>query len=633
MLAANIVPLNQTFELASLPSATKTIYLDFTGHITTGAAAAAWGSTTDILTPPFTIDSDPAFNPSELATIQRTWARVAEDFAPFQVNVTTKEPSVTDLINAGGADTRWGIRVVIGAASGAGHPAASSGGIAIVSSFSAAADVPCFVNTLSSTSESFVSVAASHEVGHTLGLDHDGVSGLSEYFAGHGGTGQTSWGPLMGAPYDRNVTQWSKGEYASATTTEDDLAVIVGGNGFSYRPDDYRGTIAGAQRLVQPAGQTFLRGAGIIERNTDSDMFSFTVTTGVVDLRVRPLDVLDAATFAGANLDVGATLYAADGRLVADMQPQNRLDAQFNGPLTGGTYYVKVFGTGNASPLIDGYSNYGSLGQYTVTVSQSTPVGPLLTITSPTAVVEGNSGIKAVSFTVSLSKPATAAVTVNYTTRDGTATVSDGDYFAASGTLTFAPGETRKTINVSVVGDTVYEGTETFSVELSSPVNALLGRGEASATITNDDRYAPPPPAFIDVVGPSGSLTEGGIAVFVIQLSQALIDPVVVRFRTVGGTATAGQDFTAVTGPLTFAPGETLKTVSVSTIDDKRPEGDERFTLQLTQLPQRPGSAVVRTTSATATIAFNDGGRPSMLAAAAWRAFAAVAIEPPTRRK
>ncbi|WP_216905048.1 zinc-dependent metalloprotease, partial [Synechococcus sp. CCY 9618] len=71
---------------------------------------------------------------------------------------------------------------------------------------------------------------ASHEVGHTLGLTHDGA-GSTEYYAGHGGTGPTSWGTILGAPYlgdDENLTQWSKGEYYGANNSQDDLAVITG---------------------------------------------------------------------------------------------------------------------------------------------------------------------------------------------------------------------------------------------------------------------------------------------------------------------------------------------------------------------------------------------------------------------
>ena len=631
MLAANIVPYDQTFQLASLPTATKTIYLDFTGHVVTGDAASAWGSTTDIRTPPFSNDLNPAFNTDELTTIQHVWARVTEDFAPFQVNVTTREPAVADLINSGAGDVRWGIRVVIG--DGSNNPSDGDGGIAIIGSFAASSDIPCFVNTPATSSENFIAIATSHEVGHTLGLGHDSINGGGNYYQGHGGSGPTGWGPIMGAPYSRNLSQWSKGEYAAANNNEDDLAIITSGaNGFGYRADDRADTFGGAAPLLRSPGQSLLRRAGIIERNTDSDMHSFTVTTGQVNLSIRPLDVLDATDFTGANLDVGATLYDSRGAVVADMRPQNRLDAQFTGTLTGGKYFVRVFGTGNGDPLVDGYSNYGSLGQYTLTVSQ-TPVSsadlPTVSVASSATVSEGGPNrLSAVRFVVSLSKPSANPVTVNYSTRDGSATLLDSDYQSASGTLTFAPGATSKTMSINVVGDSRYEANETFSVELTSPANATLGRGEATATILNDDRFVPP--TIYAVVGvPPGSIAEGNAAAFTILLSEPAASTVQVGYRTVSGTAVAGRDFAPATGFVTFLPGELTKTVLVTTIDDTLAETDEWFTLELVR---RSGLVVLGNSSARATIQFNDGGSPSLWSASGVLAAAFAEFSAPSKR-
>lgn len=217
-LAANFVPFDQTFQLSSLPTASKTIYLDFTGHHTIGTA---WNTgDPDIFCRPFSLDTDPAFSTDELTIIQQTWAIVAEDFAPFQVNVTTREPLTADLVKADIGDQRWGMRVVISNAATDENPAAGSGGIAFLNSFGSAVDTPCFVNTGGSgTAAANIGLVASHEVGHTLGLDHHGFSGTGlpgtppiddgpgGYYAGHG-TGQASWGPIMGAPYARNVSQW-----------------------------------------------------------------------------------------------------------------------------------------------------------------------------------------------------------------------------------------------------------------------------------------------------------------------------------------------------------------------------------------------------------------------------------------
>jgi hypothetical protein len=391
-----------------------------------------------------------------------------------------------------------------------------------------------------------------------------------------------------------------------------------GPGGFSYRVDDHSNSFTRATPLRVPLGQTALRGTGIIERNTDADVFQFTVKTGMVDLSVTPFDSIpDTATvFDNPNLDVGAILYSADGRVIATMQPQNRLDVRYVGSLTGGTYFLRVFGTGNADPLVDGYSNYGSLGQYTVSVLQpATPPAdlPVVSIVAPAPVTEGANRQTPATFVVQLSRPSAVPVTVAYTTRDGTATLLNNDYQAQSGTLTFAPGENRKTIVVNVVGDSVREANETFSIELTSPTDATLGRGEAVATIINDDA-ATPTVLYASIYGPSGSIAEGGTATFTIVLSEASATPVQVGYRTASRTATAGRDFVNTIGFVTFAPGETFKTVAVATINDTLAETDETFAMELVK---RPGPVLLSATaSALARIGFNDGGSPSLMAAA-----------------
>jgi hypothetical protein len=110
---------------------------------------------------------------------------------------------------------------------------------------------------------------------------------------------------------------------------------------------------------------------------------------------------------------------------------------------------------------------------------------PTLSINNVT-IAEGNTGTKAAVFTVSLSAASTQTVAVNYATAQATATVGV-DYTGVSGTLTFAPGTTTRTISVAIKGDTTPEGNETFAVNLSAPVNATIADGQAVGTIVNDD--------------------------------------------------------------------------------------------------------------------------------------------------
>lgn len=218
---------------------------------------------------------------------------------------------------------------------------------------------------------------------------------------------------------------------------------------------------------------------------------------------------------------------------------------------------------------------------------------------------EGNAGAQTLAFEVTLSKAFTKAVTVDYVTIDDTAFFSDNDYIPVSGTLTFAPGETRKTISAAVVGDITFEPDETFSIILSSPTNASVVKGIGIGTIINDDSL-PPGISVTDV-----TLTEGNSgtspATFIVSLGKPLSQPVTVAFATFDSTATVtDSDYIASNGLLTFAPGETQKTISISVIGDTKSEPDETFTLVLSQ----PTNASIAKGTALATIRNDDTSPP-----------------------
>ena len=119
------------------------------------------------------------------------------------------------------------------------------------------------------------------------------------------------------------------------------------------------------------------------------------------------------------------------------------------------------------------------------------------------SLAEGNAGPQSMSFTVTLGKATPLRVSVAYATADGTATAGS-DYTAASGTLVFAPGQTSKTVDVPILGDTAYEPDESFTLTLSNPVNATLGAATATGAITNDDAPTAPPGHY------NGPITSGG---------------------------------------------------------------------------------------------------------------------------
>ncbi|MDB5486360.1 MAG: hypothetical protein JWQ58_75 [Reyranella sp.] len=207
------------------------------------------------------------------------------------------------------------------------------------------------------------------------------------------------------------------------------------------------------------------------------------------------------------------------------------------------------------------------------------PATPSLSI-ADVSVQEGNSGTRLMTFTVTLSAAAAGQVTVAYSTADGTAT-SGSDYVAASGNLTFAAGETSKTIQVTVNGDTAAEGNEAFTIRLANAAGATIADGSATGTLTNDDAASTLPALSVGDV----SMREGdsGTAelMFIVTLDKAATGPVTVNYTTANGTATAGSDYAALTGTLTFAAGETSQMVHVVVKGDTAVEATETFSFTL----------------------------------------------------
>ncbi|MCA9060187.1 MAG: hypothetical protein KDA85_16880, partial [Planctomycetaceae bacterium] len=565
-----------TFLLHSNPTAKHTIYLDFDGHTTSGTQwNTSFNGGSSFTTPAYNPDNTAGFSNTELTNIQKIWQRVAEDFIAFNVDVTTEAPASGDLINSGGADQRWGIRVVIGGSCNDWYNS-SAGGVAYLTSFRASSDVPCFVfpAQLGNGNEKYVAEAVSHEVGHTLGLQHDGTSSVG-YYDGHG-TGVTAWAPIMGVGYYVNLSQWSKGEYSGANNHEDDLAIILG-NGFGYRADDYGNTIctAGAANTLVDV----IDGAGVIERESDVDYFSFETGTGNISLTVNPFEL-------GPNLDILASLYDSVGQLVATSNPAASLAASLNVAVTAGTYYLRVGGTGNGSVSATGYSAYGSIGQYSFSGTIVSGDGSPSISVSDATITEGGR----LAFVVSLSKASASDVTVNWATAAGSAS-SPADFLSKSGTLKFSAGQTTKTIYIDTVDDLAYEGTETLNFTLSNGVGAVVADGSATGTISDND--SPPSLSINDVSMTEGKIMTSGkdkgkpqrkTMVFTVTLSSPVTQTVKVKYATKNGTAkTSDKDYLSASGTLEFAPGETSKTISVTVLGDKKSEAHETFTVTLSR--------------------------------------------------
>jgi Calx-beta domain len=224
------------------------------------------------------------------------------------------------------------------------------------------------------------------------------------------------------------------------------------------------------------------------------------------------------------------------------------------------------------------------------------------------SVVEGDAGQKTMTFTVSWTgSKGGAAPTVHYATADGSATAG-ADYTASSGTASLSNGSCKcATVSVPILGDTWTEGTETFAVNLSSPVNATIGDGQGIGTIYDNEG----PPSFVvtDVTGPEAS----GTLSFSVFLTNANGSAVSIDYATADGTAIAGSDYTATSGTLTFNPGQTSKLVPVTITDNALAEDDETFTLNLSNAT---GGIAIADPTGTATIQ-NDDADPTVSVAAA----------------
>jgi large repetitive protein len=202
------------------------------------------------------------------------------------------------------------------------------------------------------------------------------------------------------------------------------------------------------------------------------------------------------------------------------------------------------------------------------------PPVPSITIHDST-VAEGSTGTVAATFSLTLSATSTQTVTVAYWTGDGTA-VAGSDYQAASGTLSFAPGETSKTISVLVNGDRISEQTETFVVNLSSPTNASIADSQGVGTILDDE----PRISIADARVNEGNTGTRPIT-FTVSLSAAYDVPVTLSYATANNTATAGSDYQAKSGTLTLPAGQTSGTITVQVSGDRLAEPNETFFVNL----------------------------------------------------
>jgi pre-peptidase/reprolysin-like metallo-peptidase family M12B len=354
------------FELHSKAGSNRVIYLDFDGHTVTNTAWNTNGKPATVNITPYDTDGNPSnWSTTEQNVVREVWARVAEDYAPFDVDVTTQAPAESAIDRSGSSDQQYGTRVVIDPTSWY-QSGCGCGGVAYVGVYDSTSQhayyQPALVFTKGvGTGAKNIAEAASHEAGHNVGLSHDGTASVG-YYAGH-----NAWAPIMGVGYSKAISQWSKGEYSGANNKEDDFAVI-GQNGLALRADDHGNGTTDATALSLGATVN-----GIYASDSDVDTFRIDLSAGTFTFAAN-------STAVGGDLDIKLQLLNSAGTVVATADPASGqsnagtptgLSASIRQQVAAGRYYLRVDNTGYGDPLNTGYSTYGSRGAYSVRVTAS----------------------------------------------------------------------------------------------------------------------------------------------------------------------------------------------------------------------------------------------------------------------
>lgn len=341
------------------------------------------------------------------------------------------------------------------------------------------------------------------------------------------------------------------------------------------------------------------------EGNTGTTQATFTITlneaptTAPVTVRWATQD--GSATAPGDYQPAGDVVTFAIGQASqtvtvningdTTVEPEEKFTVALSAP-TGGARIVRAPGTGTIRNDDGG----------------TPPPAPRLSI-GDTSLFEGNSGVVQAMFTVTLANgPSDREVSVDYATHDGSAG-APGDYTAVADRLIFRPGEVSKTIQVPVVGDTVVEPDETFTVTLTNPTGgAEVTRDTGTGTIRNDDRVDPPARSQLSIGDTRLIEGNGGVshAVFTVSLNRfaGSTDPIGVDYRTEDGSATIGDgDYTAKTGHLEFTGAKLSEQIVVDVNGDTKPEPDEAFAVVL---GNATGADIVALGRGTGTIANDD---------------------------
>ena len=362
---ANLIPSVSTLRnLQSRPGSNKVLFIDYWGGSLSGTAwNVNYNSNNPINYTAYDRDGNPGnFSSSERFSMWLAWREAVEDFAPFNINITTSR----SVYNATAIADRSQM-IVTTTSSWYGN----AGGVAYVNVFD---DNSNYYKTAWTwnLSDSSMGMTISHEAGHQMGLSHDGV-GSQGYYSGHG-----VWGPIMGAPFGKPYVQWSKGEYPGANESEDDIAIVTSKLG--RIGDDAGNGYANATSLNLPVSNK----KGLISFQ-DIDAYKFNLNSpGSVDINVIPLlGDEDESRAANLAMEVALVKINASGGVIANVKTIRSSDNSPLSPATNefdysasnvsaGTYALRIRPTSPDTNWGTGFRNYGNAGEYRFSVSAST---------------------------------------------------------------------------------------------------------------------------------------------------------------------------------------------------------------------------------------------------------------------
>jgi len=460
--STSLYPLTSIPVLNSRPGATATLYLDFDGHY-----QASWGAWSNITTPVYDVDGDEStFSDAELSTIEAVWRAVSEDYAPFNINVTTVQPAVLAPGASATAANKVAQRIAIGGNSD--WLGANWGGYSYISSFTNSMPNVSYVFAADIDNINWMGLTVSHEAGHSFGLQHQSTYDASGVLVSEYNHGTTTWAPIMGTTwYATQTTTWHNGtSRVSSTTYQDDMAVIANTtNGFGYRADDHANAASSATNLTA-SGSTW-SGSGIVAQNSDVDYFKFTVSVGDT-LRIAAKGLAE-----WANLDTALELRNAAGTLLATASPTTSTAASIIRYLAAGVYTAAVKTSGV----------YGWVGQYTVNID-APPAGITVKPGSP-VLTTGEDG-RATSFTVALDTSPTGAVTIPVWSSNS----AEGIVSTSSLVFNSSNWDVPQTVTVTGMADGVLDGDAAYSIILGAASSAdpdYQGRDAVDPSIVNID--------------------------------------------------------------------------------------------------------------------------------------------------